>query len=131
MSVTLLSSLFSFPPLPLLFLISYPLFLTGYWYPLCVPLPLIFLFFSLSICTLYFRLSYNTFYFIFTNLSNAIVQLFLQIISLFLLLLCPELCEHLSHIDPREGVIPAAVIACAPLMSRDTMPFAVSEEEVS
>ena len=46
------------------------------------------------------------------------------------LLLSPELCEHMSHIDPREGVIPAAVIACAPLMSRDTMPFAVSEEEV-
>ena len=29
-----------------------------------------------------------------------------------------ELCEHLSHTDPARGVVPAAVIACAPMVDR-------------
>lgn len=29
-----------------------------------------------------------------------------------------ELCEHLSHADPASGVVPAAVIACAPVVDR-------------
>ena len=97
-----------------------------------MPLPLIFLFFSLSLSTPFIFVSLTT-------LSISSLLTYLMRLYNFpsnsshslLLLLCPELCEHLSHIDPREGVIPAAVIACAPLMSRDTMPFAVSEEEVS
>lgn len=30
-----------------------------------------------------------------------------------------ELCEHLSHIDVQAGVMPAAVIACAPVVDRE------------
>lgn len=29
-----------------------------------------------------------------------------------------ELCEHLSHMDVSQGVVPAAVVACAPLLDR-------------
>lgn len=29
-----------------------------------------------------------------------------------------ELCEHLSHMDVSKGVMPAAVVACAPVMDR-------------
>lgn len=29
-----------------------------------------------------------------------------------------ELCEHLSHADPLLGVVPAAVVACAPVIDR-------------
>ena len=29
-----------------------------------------------------------------------------------------ELCEHLSHIEVEKGVLPAAVVACAPLVDR-------------
>jgi predicted Zn-dependent peptidase len=42
-----------------------------------------------------------------------------------------ELCEHLSHIDASEGVKPAAVIACAPLIDRENLPFELSDEEVN
>lgn len=42
-----------------------------------------------------------------------------------------ELCEHLSHIDPTDGVRPAAVVACAPVVSRDGSSFAVSDADVA
>ena len=42
-----------------------------------------------------------------------------------------ELCEHLSHIDTTEGVRPAAVIACAPMVDRNNQPFTVTDEEVA
>ncbi len=29
-----------------------------------------------------------------------------------------ELCEHVSHMDVTKGVMPAAVVACAPAMDR-------------
>ena len=29
-----------------------------------------------------------------------------------------ELCEHLSHIEVEKGVLPAAVVDCAPLVDR-------------
>lgn len=32
-----------------------------------------------------------------------------------------ELCEHLSHTDPSKGVVPAAVVACAPVVDRTGM----------
>jgi len=32
-----------------------------------------------------------------------------------------ELCEHLSHIEVEKGVLPAAVVACAPLVDRAGM----------
>ena len=95
-----------------------------------MPLPLIFLSLSLSIPSIFVSLTALSI----SSLLTYPMRLYsfpLNSSHTRLLLLCPELCEHLSHIDPREGVIPAAVIACAPLMSRDTMPFAVSEEEVS
>lgn len=42
-----------------------------------------------------------------------------------------ELCEHLSHINPAEGVRPAAIVACAPLVDRNNQQFVVKEEEVA
>jgi len=39
-----------------------------------------------------------------------------------------ELCEHLSHMDGNKGVMPAAVVACAPVLDRSgtTSPFHLS-----
>jgi len=42
-----------------------------------------------------------------------------------------ELCEHLSHISPFDGVRPAAIIACAPLIDRNGHAFSVTELEVA
>jgi len=42
-----------------------------------------------------------------------------------------ELCEHLSHINPAEGIRPAAVVACAPLLDRNNQQFIIKEEEVA
>jgi len=42
-----------------------------------------------------------------------------------------ELCEHLSHIEPTDGVRPAAVVACAPVLSRDGSSFDVSDAEIA
>ena len=42
-----------------------------------------------------------------------------------------ELCEHLSHIDPRGGVRPSAVVACAPMVERSGAPFVVTEAEIA
>lgn len=44
--------------------------------------------------------------------------------------ICKELCEHLSHIDPLNQIKPAAIIACAPLLDRNELPFSLTEEEV-
>ena len=41
-----------------------------------------------------------------------------------------QLCEHLSHMDASSGVQPAAVIACAPLLDRNSLPFSITEKEV-
>lgn len=41
-----------------------------------------------------------------------------------------ELCEHLSDIDPVKNVRPAAIVACAPLIDRQSQPFQVTEDEV-
>jgi len=42
-----------------------------------------------------------------------------------------ELCEHLSHMQPGRGVIPAAIVACTPELDREGQPFAISESEVA
>lgn len=42
-----------------------------------------------------------------------------------------SLCEHLSHMDAEGGVRPAAVIACAPALSRSGAPFSVSDADVT
>lgn len=41
-----------------------------------------------------------------------------------------QLCEHLSHMDASQGVQPAAVVACAPLLDRNSLPFSITEKEV-
>ena len=53
-----------------------------------------------------------------------------------------ELCEHLSHLElasggasgggsgDLSGVKPAAVIACAPQLDRNRLPFDLTEQEV-
>jgi hypothetical protein len=41
-----------------------------------------------------------------------------------------ELCEHLSHIDPAQGVRPAAVVACGPVLDRNKEQFHITEDEV-
>ena len=41
-----------------------------------------------------------------------------------------ELCEHLSHIEPTQGVRPAAIIACSPKVDRQGNYFHVSENEI-
>ena len=42
-----------------------------------------------------------------------------------------ELCEHLSHLRPDAGVMPAAVVACFPALDRERQRFEVTEEEVN
>ena len=42
-----------------------------------------------------------------------------------------ELCEHLSHLSPEKGVMPAAIIACFPMLNRDHSLFSVSDVEVA
>lgn len=42
-----------------------------------------------------------------------------------------ELCEHLSHTSLKEGVVPAAVVACAPCLTRDGESFSVSEDDIA
>ena len=42
-----------------------------------------------------------------------------------------SLCEHLSHIRPEDGVRPAAVVACCPLVDRDGQSFDVSDSEIT
>lgn len=41
-----------------------------------------------------------------------------------------ELCEHLSHIDPTQGIRPAAIIACAPKVGRSGDAFHISKEDI-
>ena len=41
-----------------------------------------------------------------------------------------ELCEHLSHIDPNEGVRPAAIVACVPTVDRNGVKFCVTEADI-
>jgi predicted Zn-dependent peptidase len=45
-------------------------------------------------------------------------------------MIAKELCEHLSHIDPVEGVRPAAIIGCAPMVDRNGKQFSVSQEDI-
>jgi hypothetical protein len=42
-----------------------------------------------------------------------------------------ELCEHLSHIEPKQGVRPAAIVACSPALNRNKEPFQVTDAEVT
>jgi hypothetical protein len=42
-----------------------------------------------------------------------------------------ELCEHLSHMDIKNGVQPAAIVACAPVLDRTGAKFSISDSDVS
>ena len=42
-----------------------------------------------------------------------------------------ELCGHLSHISPVDGIRPSAVIACAPTIDRNGSPFTINEDDIS
>uniref|UniRef100_A0A7S1NQ93 Uncharacterized protein n=1 Tax=Eutreptiella gymnastica TaxID=73025 RepID=A0A7S1NQ93_9EUGL len=44
--------------------------------------------------------------------------------------ICRELCEHLSGPDPTSGVVPSAIIACAPGLDRNGRPFQLSADAV-
>lgn len=41
-----------------------------------------------------------------------------------------QLCEHVCNIRPEEGVRPAAIVACAPLLDRNQKEFSINESEV-
>jgi hypothetical protein len=42
-----------------------------------------------------------------------------------------ELCEHISHNQPLEGIRPAAVVACVPMVDRNGNSLQVSDADVA
>ena len=42
-----------------------------------------------------------------------------------------ELCEHISHMDVTRGILPAAMVVCAPENDRTGAPFTVTDDDVA
>lgn len=57
---------------------------------------------------------------------NALESISLEDVNI----IANELCEHLSDIKASEGVRPAAIVACSPLVDRDQEAFSVTEDDV-